>query len=369
VITRLGLDNVLAFRERDFGTRALTLLAGTNSSGKTSVLHSLALLRQSELVGMLPHALLLNGALVNLGTGRDLLHSEFRDLTGDDSVGLRLRIDVDGTEHVWTAEYVRDADTLRLISAPERPPECGLFSSGFQYLTADRIVPDVTFPKSHEAVTVQRSLGAHGEHAPNFLRVHGSEAVAMPSVEHPAAIGRSLADQLDAWLGDLAPGTHLSVEDIEGTDLVRLVFTRSGTDVKTEPQRATNVGFGLTYALPIVLGCLAATPGSLLLLENPEGHLHPRGQALLGRLCALAAAGGAQVVVETHSDHVLNAVRLAVKRGELDSGSVLLHYLSRNEGALEPILETLEVDGDGMVASWPSGFFDEIDRALDELLS
>jgi predicted ATPase len=104
------------------------------------------------------------------------------------------------------------------------------------------------------------------------------------------------------------------------------------------------------------------------LVENPEAHLHPRGQAILGRLCALCAAGGAQVLVETHSDHVLNAIRVAVKRDELASDSVILQFFTRKDGVLQPNLDTLWVEEDGMIPSWPPGFFDEWDQALDELL-
>ena len=175
-------------------------------------------------------------------------------------------------------------------------------------------------------------------------------------------------DQTVAWLDLLSAGTYLEVLDVPGTELVRLSFHRSGPEVRTDPQRATNVGFGLTYALPIIVACLMTTQNDLVLIENPEAHLHPRGQAILGRLCALAAAGGAQVVLETHSDHVLNAVRLCVKHGEIPASDVLLHYFSREANVLQPSVTAIPVADDGMIPAWPPGFFDEWDRALDELL-
>jgi predicted ATPase len=368
VISAIGLDNVLAFRALRLDARALTILSGTNSAGKSSVLHSLAMLRQSEIAGMLPEGLLLNGSLVKLGTGRDILHSEFADLNSDGSVVLRVSLEAEDGISAWTAAYVHDADTLELVGAPWPSQAGGLFRPGFQYLKADRIVPAVTFPKSHEEVTVRRSLGASGEHSANFLRVHGETPIPNPRIGHPAASGLNLSEQTNAWLGEFSPETSLTVEDVGGTDYVRLVFRRAGSDVDTEPQRATNVGFGLTYALPIIVGCLSAKPETLIMVENPEAHLHPHGQAIVGRLCALAAAGGAQVVVETHSDHVLNATRLAVKRDELPPEAVLLHFLSRSPGVLQPTVDTLEVTAEGMIGSWPKGFFDEMDQALGELL-
>jgi predicted ATPase len=111
-----------------------------------------------------------------------------------------------------------------------------------------------------------------------------------------------------------------------------------------------------------------AADQSLLLIENPEAHLHPRGQALLGRLCALAASGGAQVLVETHSDHILNGIRLAVKRGELDAASTIMHFFDRVPNVLQPRLSTVEVSPDGMIDQWPTGFFDQWEHSIEELL-
>jgi predicted ATPase len=368
-ISRIDLTNVLAFRELRLKMTALTVLTGTNSAGKSSILHALAMLRQSSIAQMLPEALLLNGGLVELGTGRDLLHADPGPIVNLEDVGLRVALEANGTAGEWIAGYEAAADVLPLESAPPAgEPSGGLFEPGFQYLKADRIVPAVTFPKSHEAVSVLRTLGPRGEHAANYLRVHGDSAIACPNAGHPSAAGSSLLDQTNAWLEVLSAGTSVGVADVDGADLVRLTFRRKTEDVPTAEQRATNVGFGLTYALPVVLACLSASPGTLILLENPEAHLHPHGQAAVGRLCALAAASGAQLVLETHSDHVLNAIRLAVKHKDLRASDVIFHFFSRRADRLEPGLDSLLVSDDGMLPAWPSGFFDEWDKALDELL-
>lgn len=362
MIGRIALDNVLAFRQLTLELRPLTLLSGTNSSGKTSILHALALLRQSYDARLLHESLMLNGDLVRLGVGQDILHNDFADLLNDRSPALRIAVD----DLSWTAGYERSADTLRLLGHAAEPTG-PLFGSGFQCLGADRIVPAVTYPRSHEAVSVRRSLGARGEHTANFLRVHSEQRLAAAAAAHPSATSRQLLDQVNAWLAEVSVGTTVRVDDVEGADLVRLVFLRSGPDVKTE-QRATNVGFGLTYSLPIIVACLAAQPGSLLLIENPEAHLHPRAQAVLGRLLARTASSGVQIVVETHSDHVLNAVRLAVKSGDVSDTDVLVHFLSRPSLELQPTISSLAIGNDGMINTWPPGFFDEFDNALDELL-
>ena len=93
--------------------------------------------------------------------------------------------------------------------------------------------------------------------------------------------------------------------------------------------RATNVGFGLSYVFPVIVAALAARAGDLLIIENPEAHIHPKGQMRLGQLLSLAAASGVQVVIETHSDHVLNGIRLAVHERKISHEIVRLHFFER----------------------------------------
>lgn len=365
MIEKLALSNFLAFRQVTVPFGPLTLLAGTNSAGKSSVLHSLALLRQSFDTDSLPVSLVLNGELVTLGLGRDVLHSEPQD--GEDgTVKLTIGFVAGNDRSEWRAKYSREADALPLDEASK--PSSDLFAPGFQYLSADRIVPQTTFPKSHHAVVVRGSLGARGEHTANFLRVHGSASVRDSRLFHAKAKGSTLLEQTNAWLSELSTETSIEVRDVLDADLVQIVYRRVGTDIMTEGQRSTNVGFGLTVALPIIVACLAAPPGSVLIVENPEAHLHPKGQAMLGRMCALASAAGAQVVIESHSDHVLNAIRLAVKQSIVKADAVALSYFSRTVGVLQPLITDLKIDSDGMIDAWPHGFFDEMDNALDTLL-
>ena len=208
MIDRLQLTNVLTFRELALEARALTLLSGTNSAGKSSLLHSLALVRQSQLAGTLPESLLLNGALVELGTGRDLLHTDPVEIDGE--IALRISLEEGDKESTWTAQYDSAADVLPMASSSGEGHLETLFGRDFQYLKADRIVPEVTFPKSHEAVTVERTLGPRGEHAPNFLRLHGSSPITNKATARGDAVSTSLLDQTNAWLDVLSPGTQVA---------------------------------------------------------------------------------------------------------------------------------------------------------------
>jgi predicted ATPase len=114
---------------------------------------------------------------------------------------------------------------------------------------------------------------------------------------------------------------------------------------------------------------LAAKPGSLLLLENPEAHLHPRGQVYIGDLMARAANCGVQVIVETHSDHILNGIRLAVHGGVIPYPDVRLYYFDRANDQMGSSVVSPQIDRNGRIDDWPDGFFDEMDNSLAILLA
>ncbi|MBT2528850.1 DUF3696 domain-containing protein [Streptomyces sp. ISL-99] len=381
MIEQLSLTNFKAFRSADLRLAPITLLTGLNSSGKSTVLQSLALLRQSYESGTLLSTdgdsdsrggFLLDGELVELGTGQDLLHEDFVRTEPDEpdpTISVAFRTD-QGRTYSWSAKYSPEDDVLPLTRTASDTPltDLPLFSRHFQYLKADRIVPATTYPRSHHQAIGRGFLGARGEHTVNFLRHHAQDVVPDGPLRHPQARAHTLMDQVVAWMQKLCPGVNLAAEEIPGIDSVRLSYGFGGTAGldSTRRRRPTNVGFGLTYALPVVVACLSAQPGSLILLENPEAHLHPQGQTWLAYLTVAAVAAGAQVIMETHSDHVLNGLRIAVKDGRLPAASTAVHFFRRHGQAAEII--SPRMGEDGMLSDWPEGFFDEWENSIEQLL-
>jgi len=102
------------------------------------------------------------------------------------------------------------------------------------------------------------------------------------------------------------------------------------------------------------------------MIENPEAHMHPRGQTRLGQLATRAAAAGVQVIVETHSDHFMDGARIDVKNGILEPENTAFHYFERHGNVVRAI--TPSVDADGRLDSWPTGFFDQHDENVVQLL-
>lgn len=371
MIRSLYLHNFKCFADQHLPFGALTLLSGLNGMGKSSVMQSLLLLRQSYQQGLLAETgLALNGDLVRLGTAQDV----FYENANDDHLTLGLNL-ANGIEQRWRFDYTAADDVIKLTADSVTATDASiyqthLFTDEFHYLQAERLGPRTSFGTSDYLVREHRQLGPSGEYAPYYLSVFGARDIPNAALHHPAAAAPSLLIEAEAWMGEVSPGTRLKITAVPDMDLMGLRFAFAMGSNESRPYRATNVGFGLTYTLPIIVATLAAVPGSLLLIENPEAHLHPKGQALMGDLLARAASGGVQVVLETHSDHVLNGIRLAVHGGRIAPDAVQLHYFERREraGFAHHFVSSPHIDRDGRIDDWPDGFFDEWDKSLEALL-
>ena len=367
MIQSIQLTNFKCFEKQDVVFRPLTLLAGLNSSGKSTIIQALLLLRQSFLENLLPSVgLTLNGKLAQLGTAKDALFEE----ADSDEIAFELNDDMPASLKLRFA-YHEDSDVLAVNGAEVTGEiwKTSLFRDEFQYLRAERIGPRTSFGMSDYEVRHHHQIGSSGEFAAHFLSLFGSETVDLVGLRHPLATSNTLQSQVEAWMTEISPGVRLNVKRYSEMDLMTFSVTYSlGHQVASSAYRPTNVGFGITYALPIVVSVLSAHPGSLVIVENPEAHLHPRGQVKMGELLSLASMAGIQILIETHSDHVLNGIRLAVHGRKTDPSRVALYHSKWERGGKSPSLTLLSIDENGRVSQWPEGFFDEMERSLDQLL-
>ena len=250
------------------------------------------------------------------------------------------------------------------------PFEESLFTTSFQYLSAERISPRSTYDVSEYAVNQRRSLGVKGEYTAHFLAEHGNDAISIKAYKHPDASTDYLIDNLNAWMSEITPGTKVVAKLIPEINKASLHYKFSSANVITANFRPENTGFGLTYVLPVVTAVLSARAGDLLMIENPESHLHPAGQALIAKLIAIAANNGVQIIIETHSDHFLNGIRQSVKSKLIDANNVCAYFLSRDVDSREHAVqvEKVIIEPSGRIKYWPKGFFDEWEKSLNKLI-
>lgn len=372
MIHSLRLKNFKAFENQTIQFKPLTLLSGLNGMGKSSVLQSLILLRQSYQQGLLQRKYLaLNGNLVNIGTAKDALFEEAKE----EEIVFELIVEhPDIQTWKWQFTYNKQSDVLSGDTAPitNKIHEFSLFSDYFHYLQAERIGPRNVFEVSDDLVRQHFQIGTRGEYTEHFLYVFGEQKIhkELNKLIHPQEKSILLKSQVEAWMREISPGTNIHLDPIPGVDLIRLEYSFNTGNYVSSRYRNTNVGFGITYTLPIVVAVLASSPGTLILVENPEAHLHPRGQAKMGELLALAASCGIQVVIETHSDHVLNGIRLAVHGGKIKPEDVQLNYFQRREKQGQAFTKVISphIDRNGRIDRWPDGFFDEWEKSLYVLL-
>ena len=157
-------------------------------------------------------------------------------------------------------------------------------------------------------------------------------------------------------------GLQIVTSEKYGT-LVKVKGTMDGTSISPD---LTNVGVGVSQVLPILVLCVAMPIGGCALIEQPELHLHPSVQSRLAVFFAACAESGRQVVLESHSEHLVNRTRLMVACDELRADDVSLVFVERDEyGATAA---PIKIRADGALERWPRGFLDETERVLAALM-
>lgn len=318
---------------------------------------------------------MLNGGAVRLGAVADVIDQEGRG-EGNSCI---IALHDDETEYMWefTGERtgmsmeiasvsiggkdVRSPDVLhRLLPVLDADFDNTDFSQSFDavyrlsYLTAERLGPRDIYPLEDAHLTPV--IGSSGENAVGIL-YSGSDEPVLPGLRVEGAPPTRL-HQVQLRMSRFFPGCELEVQKIPHANAVRLGLR---TSKRMELHRPVHTGFGLTQVLPIVVAALSADRDDLLLIENPEVHLHPAGQAAMGTFLAQVASVGVQVILETHSDHILNGVRRAVKMQQLEADQVAIHFFqSRGDDKAQVVSPVL--DSEGKIDAWPDGFFDQFDK-------
>jgi hypothetical protein len=182
----------------------------------------------------------------------------------------------------YAFESSGDKSSFVTISTPEPPENLALFNKYFHYISADRWGPRLTTPLSDDEVH-QGNLAKDGRYTIHYLSENANKRLPNPDIPlRKEKAGITLLRQVQSWLGEISPGTRIKPQLIKAADIGTIEFSYEKPYSLSPFFRATNVGFGLSYTLPVIAALLSLPKGGLVLLENPEAHLHPKGQSQMG---------------------------------------------------------------------------------------
>jgi predicted ATPase len=384
MLTNIRLGNFKCFNSLSLNLAPLTLLTGFNAAGKSTTLQSILLLAQSLRSGNRMGGLSLNGPLARLGTPGEVLNSGDGDVVfavEDDKVEIEWSLQAEerskGSALRVGGIKIRSAAGIATFPGSQQlesllPPEVGdeakslverlretIFLSAVRQGTAD------VFPSPEELSPVHADVGVQGELAPWWFQLLLDEEIDGNRCNQSDE-ANSLRRQFNAWANELFPGAQGNAQIVERTNLMRLEL-RIG-DVG-DWRRPSNIGYGLTYAFPVIVAGLLAKSRQILIIDSPEAHLHPLGQSRMGRFLAQMAAAGVQIIVETHSDHVLNGMRLALRDNLIEPENVAIHFFNHvsSEKGISNRVISPEIDRNGNLSEWPEGFFDQSEKDLARL--
>jgi predicted ATPase len=358
MISKINIQNYKCWVEKDFYFHPLTILAGGNAVGKSSVVQSMLLIKKAyenvdkgEILATDIHG-------INLGLPKDIIS---KDKTSEE---IMFTITYSDHQHQEVKLAIGDEITSPLSLIIHNMQADTINSDLYkhvQYLNAERIGPRIAYDLSSNALL---DVGTKGEFASHVIHQADLLKREIPQSMRSSELARFSAN-CESWLNIIIPGTQFKITPYEEVNKVMIKYKNTSTS--SDEYIPTATGFGITYVLPIIVAglILSSVENSLLIVENPEAHLHPYGQSNIGKFLALLAACGVQVVVETHSEHVINGARLQLATmGQTDQMAVNFFSFASNQLDVEQI----GLNTHGELESWPKGFFDQSKTDLRELL-
>ena len=262
---------------------------------------------------------------------------------------------------------------------PKRPPReianasnylDDFFSSSFKYLGPLRDAPKPLYPLAPAADP--HDVGLRGEHTASILELHKNKKIKyLPSdnfkspVINRNMITRSLETAVVDWLQYL--GVAGSVESRDRGKLGHeLKIMLPNSDNRHD---LTHVGVGVSQVLPILVMCLLADTDSTLVFEQPELHLHPKVQTLLGDFFLSMALCNKQCIVETHSEYFIDRLRFRIAAASPDNelnSQAKIYFVEKP--AQESLFREVEINEYGAITDWPEGFFDQSQQQAEDIM-
>ncbi len=378
MIQNIQIKNFKAHSNTNLELSKINLLTGMNGLGKSSIIQALLLLRQTFFKGLLEKGLDLNGDLCSIGTVNDCIY-QFAET---DNVDISIR--TDKNEYNWSfgTKIINLSDTFikgNKIDLPNPPSDSLLFNNNFQYISAFRNGPTSDYHKDTSSVELLNQISrkeGRCELVAHFFHYFKDYEVNKLLIKDET-VGSSLKSQVDFWLREISPNINIHVRQNDTTFDIK--YSYNVNKIKTNEFRSSNIGFGVSYVLPIIVATLQACskkttdsdiikPKGIIIIENPEAHIHPSAQSKLMELICLAAKAGVQFIIETHSDHIINGLLVAVKKKQLKNTDSKVYFFDRENESHSTKVVPLSVLKNGRIKNAPKGFFDQLDLDMQELM-
>lgn len=334
MISRISVKALKSIRDLSVKCSNFNLFVGTNSSGKSTFLQALLVAAQEDL----------NGKYISLGEFREarnysMLNSsiEIEIIEKDKKLPAWIKF----TENKEKEGYVIENFFSNIISEkmlldptvkdyidPEQSllPEEDVF---FHYLSCHRIGVDDIYKKN---MMDETDFGIDGEYAFAYLLRNEEVVVDERLAVRKSDVTNSLLGQVNYWL-DYIVGTTLSINDLKKTNYLQVKYNNNPANFSSDALycRPVNVGSGISYLISILISCLGSEEGSIIIIENPEIHLHPKAQSRLCEFLYHVSKSGRQLFIESHSDHIFNGLRVGVASGEIKQEEITVNFFAMNE--------------------------------------
>lgn len=344
MIRKLIINNLKSIKNLEMECSNINLLIGTNSSGKSSIIQGLLFLGQNS-----EAAVGLNGSFISLGTLEEnrCVYSEKKEISAEIE---------DEDNHQWKASLYYNHNVLTLnrnYGLDEDNP----LKINMQYLSCHRLGPQNVYKKN---MSIDERIGNNGEFAIAYLNSHGTDVLDEKLCREMKDF--TLLGQINWWLNYITEA-DISTEEIIGTDLVKASYSMN--DLRGI--RPENIGSGISYLISILIMCLASQENAVLVIENPEIHLHPSAQAKVCEFLYFIARTNRQLFVESHSDHIFNGFRAGITTGEMDDDEINMQFVQLNE---EHITETqkIKIGRLGRIENQQRGLFDQFDLDMNRMI-
>jgi len=367
----LKIENFKCFNDIEVPLNQLTILAGANGNGKSTVIQSLLFLRRT-----VEHCSTwqggdvkkyiydeVNGLNVELNGSYCLSLGNSEEIIPRNSKSAQLRIGIGNEANRFGIVYKNDLDNLLWLK-PSKLDQTenyeqyfdSIFMQEFYYLNAERMGPRV---RQNITFFDYPNTGFKGEYVAQLIGDTNFNYTFEVEESRRSSKTKSkrLEQQVNAWLNEMMLGVSVSASYDINTLSAQIRIDNNYT--AGESSIATNIGFGISYVLPIIVSGLIAKKGSYLIVENPEAHLHPSAQSKIGRFLAMVAKSGVKVIIETHSDHVINGIQISCATSEIYNEDVTINFFSHDKESIQPKLDSISISKKGELSTWPKGFFDQ----------